>query len=117
MSKEQISEVQNPLQKAIVYSSVACFLCMILLNTASRTLLVPLHTSLIRWLFFIIVPILTTFVVFYRSCWYEETSLPMRILLLMLLCFNIYVGVLLGMGITLCYVWFCYNAVTGGLHP
>jgi hypothetical protein len=114
---DQQSEVQSPLQRAVVIAAIACFVSLAFSYWMGRPAVGLLEDRWAELLAYAIIPMAVTFIILYRSCWHREIMGAVRTCVLLLLSWVILLGVLLAVGVMLCMAWFCLNAVTGGFHP
>jgi hypothetical protein len=113
--KEQIREEQS--QGIVVIAFIVCFLAFISIYWAVRPATELLK---VRWAGFLvnaIVPLSVTFAILYRSRWHREIVGPARTFYFLLLSSLVLGGVLIALGLMVCFLMFLLNAVSGGFHP
>jgi hypothetical protein len=113
---ERLSEVQSPLQRAVVFASLACFGSLTFIYCVARPAVELLEARWAELLVYAIIPIAVTFIILYRSCWHREITGVARTSSLLLISGLILVGVIVAAGVMLSLLWFCFNAVSGGNH-
>ena len=111
-----ISDVQSPLQRAVVFACLACFGSLTFIYWAARPAVERLEVRWAEFLVYAVIPIAVTFIILYRSCWHREIAWVARTGFLLLLSCLILMGVLLAIGVMFSLLWFCFNAVSGGNH-
>jgi hypothetical protein len=111
------SEVQSPIQRIFVIASIGCFASLLIVYWIARPAVELLEDVWIETLVYAIVPLCMTFVVLYHSCWHPEIAGAARTGILLFVSLVILFGVLFAIGVGLCMIWFCINAVTGGPGP
>lgn len=113
---EQPSEVQSPLQRAVVMASLACFISLAFVYGVARPAVELLGIPWVEGLVYALIPVAVTFVILYRSCWHREIMGAARTCSVLLFSCIILAGVLMAMGFLLYIALFCFNAVSGGNH-
>jgi hypothetical protein len=110
------SEIQFPVQRAVILAVFACFVSLALIYWASRPLVNQLEVPWIEFLAYALVPMAVTFMILYRSGWHREIFGARRTCSLLLLSFTILGGVILGSSLLLYMAMFGLNALSGGNH-
>lgn len=110
------SEIQSPVQRAVILAVFACFVSLALIYWATRPLVNQLEVPWIEFLAYALVPMVVTFTILYRSCWRREILGARRTCSLLLLSFTILGGVILGSSSLLYVAMFGVNALSGGNH-
>lgn len=114
---ERLSEIQSPLQRDMVIASIACFVSLLAIYSVARPAVELLEIFWEELLAYAVIPISVTFIILYRSCWHREIIGLARTCSLLLLSSLILFGVMLAIGVLLCVLWFCLNALTVTRDP
>jgi hypothetical protein len=110
-------EVQSPLQRTFVIASILCFVSLLIVYYLAWPAVALLEAAWVQLLVYSAIPLLVTFVILYHSCWHPEIMGATRTYILILISSIMIVGVMCAIGVMLCFIWFCTNAVTGGPGP
>jgi len=110
------SEIQSPVQRAVILATFACFGSLALFYWAARPLVNLIDIPWIEFLAYALVPMVVTFLILFRSCWHREISSAKRACSLLLLSFTILGGVIIGSSLLLYLAMFGLNALSGGNH-
>jgi hypothetical protein len=110
------SEVQSPVQQAVILASFACFVSLAFCYWAARPVVDSIEVPWIEFLAYALVPMAVTFMILYRSGWHREIFGAKRTCSLLLLSFTILSGVILGSSLLLYVAMFGLNALSGGNH-
>lgn len=112
---ESSSDEQSPLQRAVAFAFVACFVALTFIYWAARPLVARLGVWWAEVLVYAIIPVAVTFVILYRSCWHRELAGRRRMGSVLLVSCAIFAGVLLATGVLISLAWFGSIAIRTGI--
>jgi hypothetical protein len=110
------SEIQSPVQRAVILAVFTCFISLALIYWATRPVVNLIKIPWIEFLAYALGPLAVTFMILYRSGWHREIFGAKRTCTLLLLSFAILGGVILGSSLLLYIAMFGLNALSGGNH-
>jgi hypothetical protein len=118
MNDEELpsSEIQSPVQRAVILASFACFISLAFCYWVARPVVNLIGVPWIEFLAYSLVPASVTFAILYRSGWHREIFGARRTCSLLLLSCIILGGVIIGSSLLLYVAMFGLNALSGGNH-
>jgi hypothetical protein len=114
---EQTPDAQSPAEQAVIGGSIICFISLIIIYCIVERALDGLGMHWIELLFYGIIPIFSTFLFLYLSCWHPEISGVIRVCSLLLLSCVILAEVFFFVGFALCLGCIIYHSFIDGFHP
>jgi len=114
--KPASSEIQSPVQRAVIIAVFACFGSLGFCYWAARPLVNRIEVPWIEFFIYALVPMAVTFTILYCSDWHREIAGAKRTCSLLLLSCAILAGVLVGIGLLLDVATFSLKALSGGNH-
>jgi hypothetical protein len=114
---EQTPSLDPSSEQSMVIVSLGCFISLTGFYWITRPLVLRLQIWWAELLIYSIVPISVTFILLYRSCWHSELLGWARTSCVLALSCIILAIELIIIGIIICIIIFCVNAVSGGFHP
>jgi hypothetical protein len=110
------SEIQSPVQRAVILAVFVCFVSLAFCYWAARPVVDKIQIPWIEFLIYALIPVALTFTVLHRSRWHREIFGARRTCSLLLVSCVILGGVLVVSGLLLDVATFGLTALSGGNH-